>query len=265
LKHKTAGNADAPVILVENLGFAYARESVLRDVSFEVRRGDFVSIIGPNGGGKSTLLRLIAGLLTPVTGRVEVLGVEPRRARKRLGVLPQRLRLDAGFPVTAFDVAQSGRLGNRPLAGLYRRADHAAAAAALASVEAMDLADRPYFELSGGQQQRVLLARALAGDPEILLLDEPAAGLDTPVQDELYALLRKLNAERTIVMVSHDVSVVSRFVNRVFCVNRTCVEHCVTEIPQELSSLYYAREGMRLVRHDHDHTHDPHPDAWHHD
>jgi zinc transport system ATP-binding protein len=247
----------APVIRVRDLDFAYGRQPVLQGVHFDVNALDFVSVIGPNGGGKSTLLKLLLGLLSPRHGAIEVFGGPPSRTRLKLGYMPQRVELDPRFPVTVMDVTIMGRLGLRPTLGPYRRRDREAALAALVATDAADLRDRPFSELSGGQRQKVLIARALCGEPEILLLDEPTASLDPTVQDDLYALLNRLNESRTILMVSHDVSMVSRFVNRVLCVNRTCVEHCVTEIPRELSLLFDAREDLRLVRHDHDHTDHP--------
>ncbi|MBK7703055.1 MAG: metal ABC transporter ATP-binding protein [bacterium] len=247
----------APAISVRDLDFAYGRQPVLQGVHFDVNVLDFVSVIGPNGGGKSTLLKLLLGLLSPRRGTIEVFGSPPSKARLKLGYMPQRVELDPRFPVTVMDVTIMGRLGLRPTLGPYRRRDREAALAALEATDAADLRDRPFSELSGGQRQKVLIARALCGEPEILLLDEPTASLDPAVQDDLYALLNRLNDTRTILMVSHDVSMVSRFVNRVLCVNRTCVEHCVTEIPQELSLLFDAREDLRLVRHDHDHTDHP--------
>ena len=158
--------------------------------------------------------------------------------------------------MTAGDLVLMGRLSGALPAGPYRESDREAADGALAACEALTLRDRPFASLSGGQRQRVLIARALACAPEILMLDEPTASLDPGVQDELYILLKQLNETMTVVIVSHDVSVVSQHVNRVFCVNVHVSEHCVTEIPEEMSRLFYGPTGLRLVRHDHDHTHD---------
>ena len=244
----------APAIAVRDVTFGYGPVDVLRDVSFTIGERQFVSVIGPNGGGKSTLLRLLLGLLEPRRGTIRVLGMPPVRARRHVGYMPQHVNLDPLFPVSAGEVVLMGRLGLRPPLGPYRREDREAAAAALAMVRAADLADRPLADLSGGQRQRVLIARALASGPRLLLLDEPTASLDPGVQDDLYELLRELAGRMTIVMVSHDVSVVSEYVDRVLCVSRSVVEHCTTELRGELSRLFHGGEHLRLVRHDHDHT-----------
>ena len=247
-----------PVITLRDVDFAYGRAPVLRDVTCTVDEGDFVSIIGPNGGGKSTLMRLMLGLETPHRGEVRLLGAAPRETRLRVGYMPQHLQIDPDFPMTVDDVVRMGRLCGPLPAGPDRAKDRAAAAHALEACGLADLHDRSFASLSGGQRQRVLIARALACEPTLLMLDEPTASLDPRVQDELYALLKHLNETLTVVIVSHDVSVVSKHVNRVFCVNVAVSEHCVTDIPAEMSRLFYGPEGLRLVRHDHDHTHD-HP------
>ncbi len=246
----------APVVSLQGVAFRYDRRPVLQDVTFTIQERDFVSIIGPNGGGKTTLLRLLLGLLEPQHGTVTVLGNDPVTARRRVGYMPQHANLDPLFPVTAREVVRMGRLGLRRPWGPYPRRDREIADRALAMVAAESLADRPLADLSGGQRQRVLIARALAAEPELLLLDEPTASLDPGVQDELYELLRRLNERMTIVMVSHDVGVVSEYVNKVLCVNVTVAEHCVTELRGELSRLFHDSEHLRLVRHDHDHSRD---------
>lgn len=247
---------DSPVVTLRDVDFNYGATPALKGVDCTVHDGDFVSIIGPNGGGKSTLLRLMLGLETPRRGEVRLLGAAPRRSRLRVGYMPQHLQFDASFPMTVDDVVLMGRLRGPLPWGPFRAAERAAAAAALSSCDALDLRDRPFASLSGGQRQRVLIARALACEPAVLMLDEPTASLDPAVQSEMYTLLKRLNETMTVVIVSHDVSVVSQHVNRVFCVNVHVSEHCVTEIPDEISRLFYGPDGLRLVRHDHDHTHD---------
>ncbi len=248
--------SDNPVVTLRNVDFNYGATPALKNVDCTVHDGDFVSIIGPNGGGKSTLLRLMLGLEKPQRGEVRLLGTSPRRSRLRVGYMPQHLQIDASFPMTVDDVVLMGRLSGPLPWGPYRASDRTAAADALSACDAIDLRDRPFASLSGGQRQRVLIARALACEPAVLMLDEPTASLDPAVQDEVYALLKRLNETMTVVIVSHDVSVVSQHVNRVFCVNIHVSEHCVTEIPDEISRLFYGPAGLRLVRHDHDHTHD---------
>jgi zinc transport system ATP-binding protein len=240
------------IISIRDLSFRFGQHPVLTDVNFDITDGDFVSIIGPNGGGKTTLLRLILGLLEPRRGRIRVFGLPPAKARRRLGYMPQHAHLDMDFPVTVLDVVLMGRLGRQFPWGPFRRADREAAAAALTDVEIADLQDRPFSALSGGQRQRVLIARALACEPELLLLDEPTASLDPGVQDDLYDLLRKLNQRMTVILVSHDVSVVSRHVNKVLCVNVQVAQHSSSALKGELAKLFPSHHGARLVHHDHD-------------
>ncbi len=250
--------SDRPILTLRDVDFDYGGAPVLRRATCTVHDGDFVSIIGPNGGGKSTLIRLMLGLETPRRGEVRLLGAEPRASRLRVGYMPQHLQTDPDFPMTVDDVVMMGRLAGVLPAGPYRDGDRAAASRALDACDLAGLRDRPFASLSGGQRQRVLIARALACEPAVLMLDEPTASLDPGVQDDLYELLKRLNETMTVVIVSHDVSVVSKHVNRVFCVNVTVSEHCVTEIPAEMARLFYGPDELRLVRHDHDHTHD-HP------
>jgi len=223
-----AGNGPWAVEL-ENVTVAFGRTVALQDVSLHVRRGEFVGIVGPNGSGKTTLLRTVLGLVRPVRGQVRVLGTAIDRlgsVRHRLGYVPQLASIDVRFPVHVIDVVLMGRYGQ---IGLLRRpsaADRDAARAALARVGMADLADRQIGQLSGGQRQRVLIARALAVEPEILLLDEPATGVDPVTSNSLYELLNQLHEEGiTILMVSHDVGVVSEYVDQVACLNRRLVVH----------------------------------------
>jgi len=240
-----------PAVAIEDLEFAYGRHAVLTAVDFRVLRGAFVAVVGPNGGGKTTLLKLILGLLTPSRGRINVLGLPPTQARRRVGYMPQHVILDPTFPVTVGDVVLMGRLGPHHPLGSYRRADHRAAAQALAACGAETMSDRPFSDISGGQRQRVLIARAIAGEPELLLLDEPTASLDPAIQDDLYELLKQLNERMTVVLVSHDVSTVSRHVEQVICVNVQVAQHDTTAIGAELARLFPGHAGQRLVRHDH--------------
>jgi len=244
-------------ISIRDVSFSFDRHPVLSAVNLEIERGDFVSLIGPNGGGKTTLLRLILGLLVPDRGTIHVLGTSPSRARQRIGYMPQHVNLDAAFPVTVMDIVLMGRQGRRRPFGPYLASDRAAAENALGSVEAYDLKDRSFAALSGGERQRVLIARALACNPELLMLDEPTASLDPEVQDDLYELLKRLNERMTLVLVSHDVSVVSKHVNKVACVCVSVEQHATAEIKGELTKLFPSRSGVRFVHHDHHH---PHPE-----
>lgn len=240
-----------PVVECEGLSFSYPLTPVLENVSFRIERGDFVCMVGPNGGGKTTLLKLILGLLVPGRGVVRVFGRPPAEVRQRIGYMPQRAHLDPQFPVRAVDVVLMGRLGRGAL-GRFGAADRQKALAALAEVGLANEAKRSFSALSGGQRQRVLIARALTCEPELLLLDEPTANLDPLVQDELHELLHGLNERMTIVIVSHDVGFVARHVKTVVCVNRSVQVHCASELRGEnIRDLYGA--DVHLVHHDHAH------------
>ncbi len=237
-----------PVIRIEGLWFAYGSECALEDVNLSIKAGDFVSIVGPNGGGKTTLVRLMLGLLEPDCGTVRVFGGAPAEARSRIGYLPQRADLDRAFPVSVMDVALMGRLGLSRRIGPYGASDRIAALRALAEVGVAGMERRPFSTLSGGQRQRVLIARALACEPEVLLLDEPTAGLDARVQDEFYGLMRELSSRLTVVLVSHDVGFVSTFVRTVVCVNRSVHVHSAADLSGESIIRLYGRD-VRMVRH----------------
>jgi zinc transport system ATP-binding protein len=238
---------------MRGVDFAYGRRVVLHHVDLAVEQGTFTAVIGPNGGGKSTLLKIALGLAEPLRGEVELLGERPARARRHVGYLPQTAHLDPAFPVTVREVVGHGRLGGGRRWGPLRQDDRAAVDAALGEVDATDLADRPLAHLSGGQRQRVLIARALATDPRMLVLDEPAAGLDPASQTDLYDLLSHLAARLTVLVVSHHVSLVSRHVQQVICIHDGHVHVPATEaIPSELEDFFPDMQNMVLVRHAHD-------------
>ena len=239
-----------PVITLRDLSFFYDGLEVLQDVNLDVASGDFVSLVGPNGGGKTTLLKLVLGLLVPTRGEVRVFGQAPTRARRRIGYMPQHAQVDPRFPMSVQDVVLMGRLGKAPMAGPYRGADLVAARRALHEVDLEPLRHRPFSSLSGGQRQRVFIARALAAEPELLLLDEPTANLDVHMESEFYELLWCLNRRLTIVLVSHDLGFVSQFVKSVVCVKRRVVVHPTSEITGEIIQELYGGD-VRMVRHDH--------------
>jgi zinc transport system ATP-binding protein len=239
-----------PVIAIDHLSFSYNGDAVLEDVSLEIAERDFVGFVGPNGGGKTTLLKLMLGLLAPTAGRVRLFGLPPTQARHLMGYMPQHANVDPRFPASVMDVVLMGRVTTGVRLGPYRRADRDAADKALRQVDLFDLRRRPYSELSGGQQQRVLIARALASEPRLLLLDEPTANLDLKMEHDLYDLLKGLNEHLTIVLVSHDLGFVSQFVKRVACVKRRVIVHPTSDITGEIIQEIYGAD-VRMVRHDH--------------
>lgn len=235
-----------PAIVLDDVTFSYDGPPVVEHVNLSIPELDFVCVVGPNGGGKTTLLKLMLGLLKPQQGSVEVLGHAAHYACRRIGYMPQRAQLDPKFPVNVIDVVLMGRLGKGRSVGPYRRVDRAVATRALQDVGLADLGNRAFSALSGGQRQRVLVARALACEPELLLLDEPTASLDPAVQEDLYALLRDLNQRLTVVIVSHDVGFVSVFFKTVVCVNRTVHTHPTSELTSKQVADVYGRQ-VRIV------------------
>ena len=240
----------APVVSTTDLSFAYETVPVLEHVNLTVAEGDFACIVGPNGGGKTTLLRIVLGLLQPSSGTVRVFGESPERSRPRVGYVPQYHRFDIQFPARVLDVVLMGRLHLRRWLGPYRTSDKAAARKALQDVGLSGLEKRPFADLSGGQRQRTLIARALAGDPDLLLLDEPTAHVDVVAGGELQQVLQELNRRITIMMVSHDLGFVSHPIKSVICVNRRVVSHPASDITGDIISDIYGHE-VHIVEHNH--------------
>jgi zinc transport system ATP-binding protein len=213
-----------PVLAAHGVSFSYGGEPVLESVDLTVAAGEFVALVGPNGSGKSTLLRLLLGLLVPAEGTVEILGHRPsdRYERWRVGYVPQRRVLDLDVPVTVAEVVTSGRTARRGWWRMPGRADRAAVDHALEAVALADLARRPVNLLSGGQQQRVLIARALAAEPSVLVLDEPIAGVDVESQrlfrDSLVHLVE--HHDSAVLLVSHELGAVASDLDRVVVLKR---------------------------------------------
>ena len=217
------------VIEVRDVCFAYGGQEVLHNASFAVPARAFVAVVGPNGGGKTTLLKLLLGEVAPRFGAIRVLGGDPAAVRRRIGYVPQALPFDPAYPVSVRDVVLMGRVGSRPF-GPYRAADRAAADAALAQLGLEGFGRRGFTGLSGGERQRVLIAQALIGDPELLLLDEPTASVDAETSSRLHDLFSEWKTARTIVMVSHNLGVVTGHATHVLCVNRTAELHTMEEV-----------------------------------
>jgi manganese/iron transport system ATP-binding protein len=218
--------ADGAAISVQGVWAGYGPETALEDVDFEVPKATIVGLVGPNGSGKSTLMKVILGMHHPWHGRVRLLGREARAARLLIGYTPQTEMVDWQFPVTVRDVVTMGRYGRL---GLLRRptaADRRVVAQCLDRLRLTDLADRQIGELSGGQQRRALIARALAQEPQVLLLDEPTAGLDATIQHELLSLFEELRDEgKTLLVATHDLSCVTCCFDRALLLNRRVVAY----------------------------------------
>ncbi len=237
-----------PLAEFVDVSFMHDDHLVLEHVNLKINRGEYLTVVGPNGGGKTTLLKLLLGLIQPAEGKVRLFGVEPSMARKRTGYVPQFSSFDSTFPIKVRDVVLMGRLGTRRLFGIKRSSDISVADEAMEKVDILDLADRPVEALSGGQRQRVLIARALACRPDLLLLDEPTANLDMKVAGDLYELLKKLNESMTLVLVSHDLSYITAHATRVACVNKTMALHDSMEAGAECMLAQFGAP-MKRVRH----------------
>ncbi|HCA46019.1 MAG TPA: ABC transporter [Armatimonadetes bacterium] len=237
-------------IEVRDVTFSYDGQPIVEDVNVTVPLLDLAAIVGPNGGGKTTLLKLMMGLLQPNTGEVRVFGQPPRAVAPRIGYVAQGFSYDRTMPITVLDVALMGRLG-RARGRAAGEGKHSAVDA-LERVGMRDLADQPFAECSAGQQQRVLIARALVTEPDLLMLDEPTSALDVTAEREIYQLLSELNDHTTIVLVTHDLGFVSGVVKSVLCVNRFVRRHPTTEMGELTSEILEDLYGsdLRLVRHD---------------
>ncbi len=216
----------------------YRRGSpVIHNIDLTVPKSDFLAVIGPNGGGKTTLLKVILGLLTPWEGSAVVLGGSPQKTRCEIGYVPQLIP-EKSFPITVMDVVLMGRLKNTGSFSRFTLSDRNIAEMNLERLDVGDLAGLDMNSLSSGQKQRVLIARALAGNPQILLLDEPVASVDHNTQESFFNLLAELNSTMTIVLVTHDVGAVSAHVKNIACINRTIMSHGETLSSDAVAKAY---------------------------
>jgi len=211
------------VVEISNVSKKFGKLSVLHDINLIVNEKDLMAIIGPNGGGKSTLIKIIMGILTPDTGEVKIFDREPKKSRKLMGYLPQHVAFDPDFPINVFDTVLSGRYHG--LFKGYKKSDEKAVKKALKNVEIYKLRDRQINEISGGQMQRVVIARSIVREPKLLLMDEPMASIDPEMQNSFYKLLSRLNDKMTIILISHDVGAVSAHVDKIACLNRELFYH----------------------------------------
>jgi zinc transport system ATP-binding protein len=207
----------------EDVSFTYEETPVLSHVAFSVEKGEYIGLIGPNGGGKTTLLQLLMGFLTPTEGIIRVFDQTPLQSRQKIAYVPQAMRFDREFPISVLEVVLSGRLSHLTWYGKYPKADLEAAEEALRLVNMLEFAHRAIGKLSGGQIQRALIARAIVSHPELLLLDEPTANVDAKVAADIYRILKELGKKMTVMMVTHDLQTVINEVDRILCVQNSVV------------------------------------------
>lgn len=224
------------IIEIKNLYVRYDDTCVLSDINLNIKRNDFIAIIGPNGGGKSTLLKAITGLIKPTEGSIKINSV----SKTPIGYVPQFTKFSKQFPINVTEVVLLGMLNKyNKIFHKYSNSDKKAALSILKQLDLIHLKDRQMGQLSGGQLQRVLIARALASNPEILILDEPTASLDANSKTMIYSLLKDLNKTKTIIIVSHDVDVITSYVNSVACLNKELYYHGEAELSNEVIQHMY--------------------------
>lgn len=230
---------NVPIVEIKDVTFTFNGDAVLQDVSLDIREGDFVAMIGPNGGGKTTLLKLMLGLLRSDKGVIRVMGQSSQKAPSCIGYVPQDVHINRSFPITAMDVVLMGKLDPKKRWTRKFASNRQEAMAALDRLEMAAHAEKKIDELSGGQRQRVFIARALVTRPKLLLLDEPTASIDTKGQAEFFELLKELNKHIAILVVSHDLLAISRYVKSVACVNKRLHFHNQAEITSEMLEIMY--------------------------
>ncbi|MCK4608179.1 MAG: metal ABC transporter ATP-binding protein [Gammaproteobacteria bacterium] len=235
------------IIRLEDVSFQYQdRQIALDKVNLTVKQGEFLGVVGPNGGGKTTLLKLILGLLIPNSGKLTVLDKTPKQASRDIGYVAQFSTFKRDFPIKVKDVVLMGRLGcsggaKSPLDKILQQL----------AIE--HLANKTIDALSGGELQRVMIARALISAPKLLLLDEPTASIDMHAEQNIFDLLKEINKEVTILLVSHDIGFISRYIKRVVCLNKTLICHPTTSLTPELMEQLY-EIPVRMIQHNQDRT-----------
>ncbi len=227
-------------VCLHNVRVGYGNIVALDNINLSIPAGSFTGIIGPNGGGKTTLLKLMLGLLQPWSGEVSIFGQDPQYNRGLIGYVPQAANINRQFPISVRQVVLQGRLaGKSPLFYRFNSADRDKAEWCLQRLDVLDLAERQIAQLSGGQWQRVLIARALAVEPVLLLLDEPTNGLDSSASSRVYKLLEELNQEMTIVMATHDTMAISTCVRDIACINHRLHYHGEPDLSPDLVMQLY--------------------------
>ncbi len=227
------------VISFQGVNFSYGKNKVLEDITFSIEKGDFAAIIGPNGGGKTTILKLILGLIHKEHGTLKVFGQDPAKNNLKIGYVPQFSVHDSSFPIEVEQVVMSGLLNSFSFGPFYNKEIKEKVKDALAKLGLSDRAKDRFGSLSGGLKQRTLIARAIVSQPQLLLLDEPVSSVDSSVEKDVFEMLNEFNKTMTIVIVSHDIGFISGFVNKLACVNRTLVMNDAKNVTfNDIDALY---------------------------
>jgi zinc transport system ATP-binding protein len=249
-----------PIFDVKNLSFIVRGQTILENISFEIFNGEYIAIIGPNGGGKTTLIRMLLGLEKPTSGKIQIFGKKLENFKEwyKIGYVPQRAaHVDRNFPATVEDIVKMGRIAKRKLFSALSKEDKDAVHDAMLKMDIVNLKDKMVGTLSGGQRQRVMIARALASSPEILILDEPNTGVDVKSQQRFYKLLAKLNKEEgiTILFITHDIGVIADDIGRLFTINQkaTICNDPKKALSCEDMSALYGIEAHLIHNHKHEH------------
>lgn len=235
------------IVEIKSVFAGYNDEIILKDVSLDIFDDDFIGIIGPNGGGKTTLLNVILGLLKPIKGSVKFCDDFRTDRNNKIGYLPQQNKIDKKFPITVKDVVLSGLIYGSGALSRHSKADKLEAVNTLERIGICNIKNSPIGELSGGQMQKVLLARAIVSSPRLLILDEPSTFVDNQFEGELYEILNELNKEMAIIIVTHDVGTISSYVKTIACVNRSLHYHKSNKISEEQLALYDC--PIKLITH----------------
>lgn len=229
-------NKKTAVIEIKNLSFSYGNETVLKDIDIKVEERDFLVLIGPNGGGKSTLVKLILGINPLQNGSIKVFNRPIRKNLVRIGYVPQNTNVNLDFPIKAIEVVMMGHHSHKPGIFGYKKEEIAHAMYVLKQVGMEDYAHKKIGLLSGGQRQRIMIARALCSNPKILLLDEPTSSIDADGQKQIYELLKKLNKSITVIVASHDLSIILGYANKVAHINKNVTFHDLSSIKKEFDT-----------------------------
>jgi zinc transport system ATP-binding protein len=229
-----------PVLQIKDLSFSYEKRSILQGINLSVKMGEFIAIFGPNGGGKTTFLKLLMGFLKADKGQISIFGSHPKKAREKIGYVPQVARFDKQFPLSVLDLVLMGCLSQTTIWGTYPKEMKKHALDALDKVGILKLQNRAFGTLSGGQAQRALIARALVSNPELLLLDEPTASVDPEAEKQIHELLLELKGFMTILMVTHDLQEIIGKADRLLCIHRSLTSYSPKQVCEHFAlGLYH--------------------------